>query len=165
MAYQHRVRIWHVDGALLADDDAVRDTADAVRIAEERGDDVALDSAHIVHGLVLSRRATAAERDVALGLLRHGRDAVARRGNLVAATPADIGIAELTAKGESCRARSKVRAALSISSSRTAKCIVLGVATATLVEPLLERGLDTDVQEAAAVIERLAAVPTDPDSS
>ena len=30
-------------GALLADDDAVRETADAVRIAEERGDDVALE--------------------------------------------------------------------------------------------------------------------------
>ena len=30
-------------GALLADDDAVRETAEAVRIAEERGDDVALE--------------------------------------------------------------------------------------------------------------------------
>ena len=62
-------------GALLADDDAVRETAEAVRIAEERGDDVALDLAHIAHGLVLSRRATAAERDVALELLRQARDA------------------------------------------------------------------------------------------
>ena len=34
-------------GALLADDDAVRETAEAVRIAEERGDDVALEMAHM----------------------------------------------------------------------------------------------------------------------
>ena len=37
-----------------------------------------------------------------------------------------------------------------------------GVATAALVETLLRRGSDTDVQEAEAAIERLAAVPTDP---
>ena len=40
-------------GALLADDDAVRETAEAVRIAEERGDDVALELARCAHGLVL----------------------------------------------------------------------------------------------------------------
>ena len=35
-------------------------------------------------------------------------------------------------------------------------------ATAALVETLLRSGADADVQEAAAAIERLAAVPTDP---
>ena len=62
-------------GALLADDDAVQETAEAVRIAEERGDDVALELAHGAQGLVLSRRPTAAERDVALEVLRRARDA------------------------------------------------------------------------------------------
>ena len=37
-----------------------------------------------------------------------------------------------------------------------------GAATVALVESLLRRGSDTDLQEAAAAIERLAAVPTDP---
>jgi adenylate cyclase len=37
-----------------------------------------------------------------------------------------------------------------------------GAATAALVESLLRRGSDTDLQEAAGAIERLAAVPTDP---
>ena len=37
-----------------------------------------------------------------------------------------------------------------------------GSATSALVESLLRRGSDTDVQEAAAAIERLADVPTDP---
>jgi adenylate cyclase len=36
------------------------------------------------------------------------------------------------------------------------------VATTVLVEALLERGTDTDLQQVQAAIERLAAVPTDP---
>jgi adenylate cyclase len=39
---------------------------------------------------------------------------------------------------------------------------VRGAATAALVETLLRSGSDADLQEAAAAIERLAAVPTDP---
>ena len=60
-------------GALLADDDAVRETAEAVRLAEECGDDFALEIAHIAQGLVLSRRPTVADRDLALELLRQAR--------------------------------------------------------------------------------------------
>jgi adenylate cyclase len=37
-----------------------------------------------------------------------------------------------------------------------------GIATTALVESLLRSGSDSDVQEAAAAIERLADVPTDP---
>ena len=37
-----------------------------------------------------------------------------------------------------------------------------GVATAALVESLLRGGSDSDLLEAEAAIERLAAVPTDP---
>ena len=109
-------------GALLADDDAVREIAEAVRIAEERGDDVALEWAHLAQGLVLSRHATAADRDVALEVLRRAHDVQVGQRNLVAAAMADIRIAELTAQGGRSKARSKARAPLSISSSRAAKC-------------------------------------------
>ena len=37
-----------------------------------------------------------------------------------------------------------------------------GVATTVLVESLLHRGADGDLQEAQAAIDRLAAVPSDP---
>jgi hypothetical protein len=151
-----------LSGALLADDDAVRETAEAVRMAEERGDDVALEQAHIAHGLVLSRRATAAEREVALGLLRHGRDAVARHGNLAVATMADIRIAELTAQeGE---VQGAIESARSVVDQlvENGGMLLRGAATAALVETLLRRGSDTDLQEAAAAIQLLAAVPTDP---
>ena len=146
-----------LSGALLADDEAVRDTAEAVRIAEERGDNVVLEQAHLAHGLVLSRRATAAEREAALGLLRHGRDAIA-----LAATMADIRIAELIA--EAGEVQGAIESARSIVDRlfENGEMFLRGAATAALVESLLCRGSDTDVQEAAAAIERLAAVPTDP---
>ena len=149
-------------GALLADDDAVRETAEAVRIAEERGDDVALELAHIAQGLVLSRRATAADRDVALEVLRQARDAQVRQRNLVYATMADIRIAELTA--EAGEVQGAIESARSIVDRlfENGEMFLRGAATAALVESLLRRGSDTDVQEAAAAIERLAAVPTDP---
>ena len=149
-------------GALLADDDAVRETAEAVRIAEERGDDVALGMAHIAQGVVLSRRPTAADRDVALEVLRKARDAHVRRRNLVHVTMADIRIAELTAEGG--EVQGAIDSARSVVDRLFAngEMFLRGVATAALVESLLRRGSDTDVQEAAAAIERLAAVPTDP---
>ena len=158
MAYARGI----LTGALLADDDAVRETAEAVRIAEERGDDVALELAHLAQGLVLSRRATAADRDVALEVLRRARDAQVRQRNLVAATMADIRIAELTA--EAGEVQGAIESARSIVDRlfENGEMFLRGVATAALVESLLRRGSDTDVQEAAAAIERLAAVPTDP---
>jgi adenylate cyclase len=67
-------------GALLGDDDAVREITEAVRIAEEGGDDVGLEVAHIAQGLVLSCRATGADRDVALEVLRQTRDAMYASG-------------------------------------------------------------------------------------
>jgi hypothetical protein len=149
-------------GALLADDDAVQETADAVQIAEEFGDDVALGMAHIAQGMVLSRRTPAAERDLALELLRLARDAQVRQRNLFAATGADIRIAELTAE------RGEVQGAIESARSivdrlfENGEMFVRGAATAALVESLLRRGSNSDVLEAEAAIERLAAVPTDP---
>ena len=149
-------------GALLADDDAVRETAEAVRIAEERGDDVGLELAHLAQGLVLSRRPTSAGRDVALEVLRRARDAQVRQRHLVYATMADIRIAELTAEagevqGAIERARSIVDRLF-----ENGQMLVRGAATAALVESLLRGGSDSDLVEAEAAIERLAAVPTDP---
>ena len=148
-------------GALLADDDALQETTEAVRIAEEGGDDVGLELARIAQGLVLSRRATAAERDVALELLRRARDAQVRQRMLATATMADVRIVELTAQGGEVQARSKVRGASSISSSRTARSL------RAVLRPLhwwslCYVGDGTPTCGSTAAIERLAAVPTDP---
>jgi adenylate cyclase len=95
-------------------------------------------------------------------VLRRARDALVRQRNLVYATMADIGIVELTAEagevqGAIERARSVVDRLF-----ENGEMLSRGAATVALVESLLRRGSDTDLQEAAAAIERLAAVPTDP---
>ncbi len=149
-------------GALLADDDAVQITAEAVRIAEEAGDDIALEVAHIAQGMVLSRHATAAERAVALELLRRARDAQVRRRNLFIAAMADIRIVELTAEAGGVEVAIESARSIVDRLFDTGEMFLRGFATAVLVESLLRRGSDTDKQEAAAAIERLAAVPTDP---
>ena len=161
VAYQHRLRRGILTGALLADDDAVRETAEAVRIAEECGDDVALEIAHIAQGLVLSRRATAAERDLALELLRQARDAHVRQRKLVRD---DGGYPDRGIDRRGGRGPGAIESARSIVDQlfENGEMFLRGAATAALVETLLRRGSDTDVQEAAAAIERLAAVPTDP---
>ena len=149
-------------GALLADDEAVQETAEAVRIAEERGDDVYLELAHIAQGLVLSRRATAAERDVALEVLCRARDAQVLQRNLFYATMADIGIAELTAEAGEVQGAIESTRSIVDQLFENGEMFQRGSATAALVKSLLRRGSDSDVQEAAAAIERLAAVPTEP---
>ena len=113
-------------------------------------------------GLVLSRRVTGADRNVALEVLRQTRDAHVRQRNLVAATMADVRIAELTA--EAGEVQGAIESARSIVDRlfENGEMFLRGAATAALVESLLRRGSDTDVQEAAAAIQRLAAVPTDP---
>jgi class 3 adenylate cyclase len=149
-------------GALVSDDDAVEETAEAVRMVEEGGDDVALDFAHIAQGLVFSCHATPTERDVALELLRRARDAQVRRRNLVTATMADIRIAQLTADAGDIQGAIEQARSIVDQLFENGEMFLRGVATAALVESLLQRGSSSDLEEAGATIERLVAVPTDP---
>ena len=151
-----------LNGALLADDRAVREAAEAVRIAEEGGDDVGLEFALGAQGLVLSRRATVAQRDVALESLRRARDAQVRQRGLAQATMVDVRIVELTAEGGDVQGAIESARRIVDQLFESGEMLSRGAATVALVESLLRRGSDTDLQEAAAAIERLAAVPTDP---
>ena len=91
--------------------------------------------------LVLSRRATAADRDVALEVLRRARDAQVRQRNLVYATMADIRIAELTA--EAGEVQGAIESARSIVDRlfENGEMFLRGAATAALVESLLAQGI------------------------
>jgi class 3 adenylate cyclase len=151
-----------LNGGLLADDRAVREAAEAVRIAEEGGDDVVLELALSAQGLVLSRHPTIAERDVALELLRRARDALGRQRMLAQATMVDVRIVELTAEGGDVQGAIESARRIVDQLFESGEMLSRGAATVALVESLLRRGSDTDLQEAAAAIERLAAVPTDP---
>ena len=59
-------------------------------------------------------------------------------------------------------ARSRSPGPSSTTTSARAKSCGLGVATAVLVESLLQRGSEADVREARAAVAKLTAVPTEP---
>lgn len=82
----------------VADQQAMADTEEAVRVAEQIGDDVALGTAYMARGLVLSRRNTDAERKLGLDFLLMGRDVHVQQGILTTVAMAETRIAELTAE-------------------------------------------------------------------
>lgn len=146
----------------VADEQAMADTEEAVRVAEQIGDDVALGTAYMARGLVLSRRNTDAERKLGLEFLLMGRDVHVQQGILTTVAMAETRIAELTAEiGDVDLAIQNARNVVETLVG-SGEMLVRSAATAALVQSLLMRGTPTDVEEAAAEIERLAAVPTEP---
>jgi adenylate cyclase len=147
-------------GALAADAVALRETADALRIAEQAGDDFTLALAQLVRGLVLVHHAGLEE---GFNLLAQARDAALIKGfTLNALAVVDPEVAREKARnGDLDGAVELAVAALDDMFDRGAM-FLRGVATTVLVEALVERGADGDLQKAQAAIDRLAAVPTDP---
>jgi class 3 adenylate cyclase len=150
-------------GVLAADDRAVREIEDALRIAERSVDDLALSNARLTLGLALVHRPTAAERDRGQELLAEVSDVFVRRGYNMCDLPiVNVYLArERARRGDCDDAIALMRAAVD-DLFREGWLLVWGVpATGVLVEALLERATDGDVAEAEAAIERLAAAPTD----
>jgi adenylate cyclase len=149
-------------GVLLPDATALRDTADTLALAEQSGDDFALDLARTARGVTLVRQ-DGPQREAGFELLAKVRErAVDERFALIALPVADIHFAWEKARlgdldGAIKLARTVVDDLLS-----SGRCIWSALATTVLVEALLQRGGDADPAEAEAVIDRLAAVPTDP---
>jgi adenylate cyclase len=149
-------------GALLPDATALRDTADALAIAERSGDEIALHIARFARGITLVHR-DGRERDAGFALLAEVRDAaVQQRFGLNIVPVVDIHVAQQKARsGDLDGAIELARAVLEdLFGSGGAVWTVL--ATTVLVEALLRRGAAGDLHDAQAEIERLAAVPTDP---
>jgi adenylate cyclase len=148
--------------ALLPDDDALRDTAEALEIAEQFGDDFTLTNAEFTRGLILVRREDA-DRKLGFELLdRVRRVALEHRNLIVAAWCADIDFAtEKNRVGDYDGAIGLCRAVLD-NEIRCGEMTNRGWCTTVLVEALLNRGRDGDVDEAQNAIDNLAATPTDP---
>jgi adenylate cyclase len=144
------------------DDEAVRETAEAVRVAEDNADDIALGIAYMAHGMALSRRESDTEKESGLTFIRRGREMHMQRRMFVTATMADIRIAEmLAAAGQVDRAIENVRSVvneLAENDERFMRCPSTGV----LVQLLLMRASDADIEDAATEIDRFAAMETDP---
>ena len=150
------------NGVLSADDSAMREIQEAVRIAERSGDDVALSHTRVTLGLALVHRPTAAERDRGQRLLMEVGDVFLRAGhNLCDLSIIDIYLArEWAQRGDCPGALTLMRAAVA-HLFREGRLLAWGVAaTGVLVETLLDRMADGDVIEAEAAIERLASTPS-----
>jgi adenylate cyclase len=148
--------------ALLPDDDALRDTAEALEIAKQFGDDFTLTNAEFTRGLILVRREDA-DRKLGFELLdRARRVALEHRNIIVAAWCADIDFAtEKNRIGDYDGAIALCRAVLA-NEIRCGEMTNRGWCTTVLVEAMLNRGRDGDLDEAQDVIDNLAATPTDP---
>ena len=150
-------------GVLAADDPAVREIEDALRIAERSGDDMAVVFARAMLGLALVHRHTDAERDRGQKLLAEVSDVILRRGhNLSELRLVNVYLArERARRGDRDEAIPLMRRRRR-RSVREGQLLSWGIpATGVLVETLLDRGAEGDVAEAEAAIERLAAAPAD----
>ncbi|OBH93339.1 adenylate/guanylate cyclase domain-containing protein [Mycobacterium sp. E2733] len=140
----------------------VRETAEVLEAAQRSGDDLTLACAQYVHARALLSHG-GPQRDDAFALFAAAREAALQeRFTLLAATFVDMIFArEKVQAGDLDGAVELSRAAVEAEYS-SGDMIDLAAATATLVEALLRRSGPTDLREAQAAIERLAAVPTEP---
>ena len=150
-------------GALRADDSAMRESEDALRIAERSGDDHPMWIVRMTLGVALVHRPTAPERDRGQKLLAELSDELVSRGYLLCDLPiVDVYSArERARRGDRDDAIPLMRAAAD-DLVREGQLLQWGIpATGVLVETLLDRGADGDVVEAEAAITRLADAPAD----
>jgi class 3 adenylate cyclase len=149
-------------GALSPDATAMRETAEALRIAESSSDDFILGMGRLSRGLVLVSR-DGPEREAGLDLFTQAREAAATaQFSLSALTIVDPEFARQEARtGDLDGAIDMVRSVVD-GAYESGDMIWRGRATEVLVQLLVRRGSDGDHHEAQAAIDRLAAVPTDP---
>jgi adenylate cyclase len=149
-------------GALLPDATALRDTADALAIAERSGDELALHTTRFARGITLAHR-DGPEREAGFALLAQAREAaIQQRFTLQAVPVVDIQLAQQKARSGDLDGAIELARAVLEDLSDSGGAIWSVLATTVLVEVLLRRGSDGDLAEAQAAIDRLAAVPTDP---
>jgi hypothetical protein len=150
-------------GVLTADDRALHETEDALRVAERSGDDFALRVARMTLGVALLHRKTAPEHDRGQQMLAKVMDVFLRREGALGELPlVNVYLArERARRGDLDGAIPLIRATAD-HRFLDGRLLAWGVpATGVLVETLLERGADGDAAEAEAAIERLATAATD----
>jgi hypothetical protein len=149
-------------GVPLADDAALRDIEGALGIIERSSEDIAVGLARFTLGLALMHRESPAERERGLEVLGQVRE-MCHNGRFYGFM---LPVIDLWAARERARcgdrdgALSQMRAA-TIDLFHAGQHSYGVPATGFLVETLLERGAESDVAEAEAAIERLAAAPAD----
>ncbi|MCV7178919.1 AAA family ATPase [Mycolicibacterium sphagni] len=150
-------------GALKADDRAMREIEDSLRIAERCGDDLAVAHAQMTLGFALVHRPTGAERERGRQLLADVGEAFEQRGHNLCDLPSvkAYSARENARRGDRDDAIPIMRAALDHLIC-AGQLLGWGIpATGVLVKTLLDRGTDADVAEAEAAITCLADAQAD----
>ena len=145
-------------GMLRPDDRAMGEIEDALRIAEQSGDDVAVAISRMTLGIALVHRRTNTERDRGRQVLAEVSEVFVRRGFFLAELPiVEVCLArEMAQRGDRDGAIPPLRVAAD-GQFREGRLLGWSIpATGVLVETLLDRAADGDLAEAEAAIERLA---------
>ena len=149
-------------GVLLADDSALADIDEALRITEGSGDDVALGMATYVLAIALSRRDSPADRERGLELLAKVRDMCLDQRFFLSEIPLiDFWTARERARSADPEGVTpQLRQAVDdmLDAGKLGQWVG---ANALLVETLIERGADRDLADAEAAVNQLAAVSAD----
>ncbi len=149
-------------GALLPVETALRDTLEALEIAEQSGDDWALLGARATRGVALIHRG-GPDREVGFELLGKTRErGVSGRFALLALPFVDIYFAREKARLGDIDGAIELAQTVVDGMFDSGGSIWIALATSVLAEALLQRGGQGDFEDAQAAINRLAAVPTDP---
>jgi adenylate cyclase len=151
------------NGLLLPDAAMLRESAEALRAAEGRGDEFALATARFLRGLILAE-SEGPHRAEGFEVLAQSRETALRdRVNQAALQQLKVERAKEEARsGDLDNAIALLRPVVE-EQFRTDAMMFLGAGVTALVESLLQRGGEADVREAAAVIEQLGAVSAEPD--
>ena len=150
------------NGILLADDAALREIEEALRIAERSSDDRALGLARLTSGIALLHRDSLADRERGLDVLGQVREMCLHDKYY----PSDLPVADVWAARERARrgdrdgALPRLREAVD-DLFHAGQLAHFGTATGALVQTLLADGAEGDITESVEAIERLAAAPGD----
>lgn len=150
-----------LNGAFVADKTLLTLVENAFHIAEQSGDDFTLSMAAFAYG-VASMANDGADPAIGAQLLEESLDMGTQQENALGALPSGIALATHRAKFGNVDGAIRMATALVEDTFETGEMMLRGPATVALVEALLQRGTEDDVREARSVIDRLAAVPTDP---
>ena len=150
------------NGTLPPDGTALRETADALALAERSGDELAVHCTRFARGITLAHR-DGPGRDAGFALLVQVREAaVQQRFTLQAVPVVDIHLAQHKARCGDLDGAIELAREVVEDRFDSGRAIWSAFATTVFVEALLQRGADGDLGEAQAAVDRLAPVPTDP---
>ncbi|BBZ13537.1 adenylate/guanylate cyclase domain-containing protein [Mycobacterium branderi] len=149
-------------GLLRNDTPLLQDSAETLNRAEQRGDDFALTAARLLRGLILAQ-SEEPQRSDGFHLLAMARHAILEKRFMMGEVHAiELETAKQRARTGDHDGATEILRALVDHEIATGSLIYRGAAVAALVETLLQRGTQADLQEAQSAIERLAAVPVEP---